>query len=108
MDCQGGRLNFDAQIDNFANTRQDIIATIGVPATLDLFNRSLFSVTIGSNDFINNYLTPALSYSERESETPQSFVAKMISKFRVQLTVMFFKIIIFVKSLFLKISPTNC
>lgn len=94
MDCQGGRLNFDAQIDNFANTRQDIIASIGVPAALNLLNRSLFSVSIGSNDFINNYLTPSFSFSERESESPQSFVAKMISKFRLQLTVMFFRIII--------------
>ncbi|XP_047179033.1 GDSL esterase/lipase At4g16230-like [Vigna umbellata] len=85
----GGRLNFDAQIDNFANTRQDIIASIGLPAALNLLNMSLFSVSIGSNDFINNYLTPSFSFSERDSESPQSFVAKMISKFRLQLTRLF-------------------
>jgi len=94
MDCQGGRLNFDAQIDYFANTRQDIISSIGVPAALNLFNRSLFSVSIGSNDFINNYLTPTLPFSERKTVSPEFFVAEMISKFRVQLTVMFLKIMI--------------
>ncbi|KAK7348057.1 hypothetical protein VNO80_22606 [Phaseolus coccineus] len=85
----GGRLNFDAQIDYFANTRQDIISSIGVPAALNLFNRSLFSVSIGSNDFINNYLTPTLPFSERKTVSPEFFVAQMISKFRVQLTRLF-------------------
>lgn len=92
MDWQGGRLNLDAQIDYFANTRQDIISSIGAPATLDLLNRSLFSVSIGSNDFINNYLTPTLPFSERRMVSPpEFFVAVMISNFRLQLTVMFIK-----------------
>ncbi|CAJ1940836.1 unnamed protein product [Sphenostylis stenocarpa] len=85
----GGRLNFDAQIDCFANTRQDIIISIGFPAALNLLNRSLFSVSIGANDFINNYLTPALPFSERKTVSPQFFVTKMISKLRLQLTRLF-------------------
>nr|KYP57879.1 GDSL esterase/lipase At4g16230 family [Cajanus cajan] len=85
----GGRLNFDAQIDNFANTRQDIIGSIGVPAALNLFKRSLFSVTIGSNDFINNYLTPSLTFSDQKAASPEFFVTTMISKLRLQLTRLF-------------------
>ncbi|TKY54249.1 GDSL esterase/lipase [Spatholobus suberectus] len=85
----GGRLNFDAQIDNFANTRQDIISSIGVPAALNLFKRALFSVTIGSNDFINNYLTPELTFSDQKAASPELFVTTMISKLRVQLTRLF-------------------
>ncbi|RVW25778.1 GDSL esterase/lipase [Vitis vinifera] len=82
----GGRINLDAQLDNFANTRQDIISRIGAPAALKLFQRSLFSVTIGSNDFINNYLTPILSAAEQKLVSPQTFVGTMISRFRLQLT----------------------
>ncbi|KAG4929409.1 hypothetical protein JHK84_046377 [Glycine max] len=85
----GGRLNFDAQIDSFANTRQDIISSIGVPAALNLLKRALFTVTIGSNDFINNYLAPALTFSERKSASPEIFVTTMMSKLRVQLTRLF-------------------
>ncbi|KAH1088343.1 hypothetical protein AAZX31_07G221200 [Glycine max] len=85
----GGRLNFDAQIDNFANTRQDIISHIGAPAALNLLKRALLTVTIGSNDFINNYLAPALTFSERKSASPEIFVTTMISKLRVQLTRLF-------------------
>ncbi|XP_061994570.1 GDSL esterase/lipase At4g16230-like isoform X2 [Rosa rugosa] len=38
-----GRINLDAQIDNFANTREDIISSIGRPAAVELLRRALFS-----------------------------------------------------------------
>ncbi|KAL6190853.1 hypothetical protein ACLB2K_037247 [Fragaria x ananassa] len=76
----------DAQIDNFANTRQDIISGIGIPAALKLLNRALFSVTIGSNDFINNYLAPIISEAERKSIPPETFVGILIARFRLQIT----------------------
>ncbi|XP_057809748.1 GDSL esterase/lipase At4g16230-like [Salvia miltiorrhiza] len=81
----GGRLNLDAQLDNFANTRQAIISTIGEDAATNLFQNALFSIAIGSNDFINNYLTPVISKVEQHLVSPQSFVAAMISRFRTQL-----------------------
>ncbi|KAG8658914.1 hypothetical protein MANES_03G205600v8 [Manihot esculenta] len=82
----GGRINLDAQIDNFENNRQDIISSIGAPAALNLIQRALFSVTIGSNDFINNYFTPVGLVPKRELIPPQVFVNTMIARFRLQLT----------------------
>ncbi|GAA0147170.1 lipase [Lithospermum erythrorhizon] len=82
----GGRLNFDAQLDNFANTRQDIMTTLGAPAAMKLFQDAIFSITMGSNDFINNYLTPVLSNLEQDLVTPEAFVGSMIAKYRIQLT----------------------
>ncbi|PON93174.1 Lipase [Trema orientale] len=81
-----GRINLDAQIDNFANTRQDIISSIGLTAAMQLFKKALFSITIGSNDFINNYLTPVLSTAQQKLVSPEMFVATLISRFRLQLT----------------------
>nr|DAD38306.1 TPA_asm: hypothetical protein HUJ06_008947 [Nelumbo nucifera] len=60
-----GRIDMDAQLDNFENTRQEIISDIGVAAAMKLLSESLFSVAMGSNDFINNYLLPVLSIPER-------------------------------------------
>lgn len=77
----------DAQIDNFANTRQDIIASLGAAAAMNLIQRSLFSIAIGSNDFINNYLTPVVSVPEQKLIPPEVFVGTMIARFRLQLTV---------------------
>ncbi|KAJ8766448.1 hypothetical protein K2173_022507 [Erythroxylum novogranatense] len=81
----GGRINMDAQIDNFANTREDMIEMIGVSAVSDLLRKALFSVTMGSNDFINNYLTPVLSAAEQKLVSPEVFVGSMIARFRLQL-----------------------
>lgn len=74
-------------MDNFANTRQDIMTGIGATAALKLFNGALFSFTIGANDFINNYLTPVVSKLEQKLVSPELFVGAMISRFKVQLTV---------------------
>ncbi|KAL8047511.1 hypothetical protein ABFX02_07G004900 [Erythranthe guttata] len=82
----GGRINLDAQMDNFANTRQEIISRIGDAASNNLLQNALFSITIGSNDFINNYLTPCFSKLEQKLVPPELFVAAMISRFRLQLT----------------------
>ncbi|CAL9154522.1 GDSL esterase/lipase At4g16230-like [Musa acuminata AAA Group] len=81
-----GRINLDAQIDNFANTREDIVARLGSPAASALLRSALFSVTIGANDFINNYLTPLLSVPERAAVPPDVFVEAMIARYRHQLT----------------------
>ncbi|XP_004296240.1 PREDICTED: GDSL esterase/lipase At4g16230-like [Fragaria vesca subsp. vesca] len=81
-----GRINLDAQIDDFTNTRQDIISRIGLPAAVELLNRALFSVTIGSNDFINNYLSPVISEAERKSIPPETFVGILIARLRLQIT----------------------
>ncbi|XP_059278077.1 GDSL esterase/lipase At4g16230-like [Lycium ferocissimum] len=82
----GGRINMDAQLDNFANTKQDIITRIGEPATIKLIENALFSVTMGSNDFINNYLTPVFSTAEQLTVPPTKFVGAVIFKYRIQLT----------------------
>lgn len=77
----------DEQIDYFANTRQDIISSIGGPAARKLLKTALVAVTIGANDFINNYLTPVLSTPVRETVSPEKFVGFLIARFRLQLTV---------------------
>nr|POE63922.1 gdsl esterase/lipase [Quercus suber] len=81
----GGRLNLDAQIDNFANSRQDIISSIGAPEALTLFGKAVFFATIGSNDFLDNYLTPVISAVKQKLVTPNVFVGVMISRYRLQL-----------------------
>lgn len=84
---QGGRINLDAQIDNYDNTRQDIISRIGRDQSLGLLRTALFSVIVGSNDFLNNYLTPILSVPQRVTTPPEAFIEAMILKYRQQLTV---------------------
>ncbi|CAN1281597.1 GDSL esterase/lipase At4g16230 [Linum perenne] len=70
----GGRINMDAQIDNFAKTKNDIISMIGLAKAEKLLENALYSVTIGSNDFVNNYLTPIISVFEQKSTPPDDYM----------------------------------
>lgn len=54
---------------------------------MTLLRGALFSVTMGSNDFINNYLTPIFGVPERAVTPPEVFVDALISKYREQLIV---------------------
>ncbi|CAN0924353.1 GDSL esterase/lipase At4g16230 [Linum grandiflorum] len=83
----GGRISMNVQIDNFAKTRDEIIAMVGAVDAQKLMAKSIFAVSIGSNDFLNNYLTPVLSIPERKLIPPQVFIRTMIDTFRLQLTV---------------------
>ena len=81
------RINLDTQISNFEKNRQSIISIIGQPAAGRFFGEALFSVVIGSNDFLNNYLIPVASVARQMLESPDLFVGSMISRLRLQLTV---------------------
>ncbi|ONK78627.1 uncharacterized protein A4U43_C02F20790 [Asparagus officinalis] len=80
------RLGMDIQVDYFNITRKQIDGLLGKDKARDYVTRkAIFSVTIGANDFLNNYLLPVLSTGERISETPDGFVDQLISTLRGQL-----------------------
>nr|GMC97158.1 GDSL esterase/lipase At2g23540 [Ipomoea batatas] len=81
------RLSMDIQVDYFNITRQEIDKLLGGEKAKEFITKkSIFSITIGSNDFLNNYLLPVLSMGTRISETPDAFIDDLISHLRGQLT----------------------
>ncbi|XP_068655290.1 GDSL esterase/lipase At2g23540-like [Aristolochia californica] len=81
------RLGMDIQIDYFNITRKQLDKLLGASKAREfLMKKSIFSITIGANDFLNNYLLPVLSVGERISETPDAFVDHLITNLRGQLT----------------------
>lgn len=78
----------DIQIDYFNITRKQFDQALGPSKARDyIMKQSIFSITIGANDFLNNYLLPVLSIGARISESPDGFVNDMIEHLRDQLTV---------------------
>lgn len=78
----------DIQVDYFNITRKQIDGLLGKAKAREFINRkAIFSITIGSNDFLNNYLLPVISTGERISLTPDGFVDQLISTLRDQLNV---------------------
>ncbi|XP_041006562.1 GDSL esterase/lipase At2g23540 [Juglans microcarpa x Juglans regia] len=81
------RLGMDIQIDYFNITRKQFDKLLGPSKARDyIMKKSIFSITIGANDFLNNYLLPVLSVGARLSESPDAFIDDMLSHFRTQLT----------------------
>ncbi|KAL0430316.1 UNVERIFIED_CONTAM: GDSL esterase/lipase [Sesamum radiatum] len=81
------RLSMDIQVDYFNITRKEIDKLLGASKAREYLQRkSIFSITIGSNDFLNNYLLPVISMGARISETPDAFVDDMLNHLRAQLT----------------------
>ncbi|MCL7034115.1 hypothetical protein MKW94_016275 [Papaver nudicaule] len=82
----GNRINMDAQLDYFANTRNYIISNISSGGSQKFLGKALFIVVVGSNEFIDNYFTPIISIPKQTLVSPEEFVDSMISRFRLQLT----------------------
>ncbi|KAG5241344.1 GDSL-motif lipase/hydrolase family protein [Salix suchowensis] len=81
------RLGMDVQIDYFSITRKQFDKLLGASQARDyIMKKSIFSITIGANDFLNNYLLPVLSIGARISESPDGFIDDMLSHFKDQLT----------------------
>jgi hypothetical protein len=79
----------DIQIDFFNKTRKQLDDLLGkVKAKEFLAKKSIFSITIGSNDFLNNYLLPVVSAGTRVAESPDNFINDLIANLKNQLTVM--------------------
>ncbi|XP_061993386.1 LOW QUALITY PROTEIN: GDSL esterase/lipase At4g16230 [Rosa rugosa] len=85
---------------------QDIISRIGLHAAIKLLRSALFSVTIGLNDSINNYLAPVISEAERKLIPPETFVGILIARLRLQITRLYnmgaSKIVV------VNVGPINC
>uniref|UniRef100_A0A7N0UBH9 Uncharacterized protein n=1 Tax=Kalanchoe fedtschenkoi TaxID=63787 RepID=A0A7N0UBH9_KALFE len=80
------RLSMDIQIDYFNITRKRLDRIMGASQARDyVMKRSIFSITVGSNDFLNNYLLPVVSTGARISQTPDAFIDDMVNHFRGQL-----------------------
>ncbi|KAG8367050.1 hypothetical protein BUALT_Bualt16G0032100 [Buddleja alternifolia] len=80
------RLSMEIQVDYFNITRKQIDNLLGASKAREYIKRSIFSITIGSNDFLNNYLMPVLSMGTRVTQSPDAFVDDMINHLRAQLT----------------------
>jgi hypothetical protein len=82
---QLAHLSFDKQLDYLTNTRAEFVELIGEPDTADIFSKALFSITQGSNDYVNNYLISGSATGQQY--TPEQYADFLISVFNQQLRV---------------------
>ncbi|GLJ54165.1 hypothetical protein SUGI_1160760 [Cryptomeria japonica] len=81
----GGRISFNGQISSFQNTLQVVSRRLGSPEAVSQFlSKSIFALSLGSNDYINNYLLPQFFTTSRQY-SPQTFADLLISEYSKQL-----------------------
>ncbi|KAH7287523.1 hypothetical protein KP509_32G059900 [Ceratopteris richardii] len=78
----GKVFSIDAQIQQFAQVKQQIVALIGANATERLLYRSIFYIVSGSNDWLNTYFFPGspLPHLYTRTQYRDVLIDKLISQ----------------------------
>lgn len=76
------------QLEYFQQYQQRVGALIGVDRTKRLVNGALILITVGGNDFVNNYYLVPYSARSRQFALPD-YVKFLVSEYRKLLMVIF-------------------
>ncbi|XP_034697270.1 GDSL esterase/lipase At1g29670-like [Vitis riparia] len=85
----GDRISMNEQLENYQTTVSQINDILGSDtAAATHLNKCLFTVGIGSNDYINNYLMPDL-YPTSRLYTPDQYAEALIEQYSQQLKTLY-------------------
>ncbi len=91
------------QLDYFEEYQRRVTALIGAQRTQQLVNGAIILITVGGNDFVNNYYLVPYSVRSRQYSLPD-YVKFLISEYKKLLTVISLHIFICYGNLFRLIS----
>ncbi|KAG7593320.1 GDSL lipase/esterase [Arabidopsis thaliana x Arabidopsis arenosa] len=85
----GQRITFSGQVENYKNTVAAVVELLGDENTAaDYLRRCIYSVGMGSNDYLNNYFMPQF-YPTSRLYTPEQYADDLISRYREQLNALY-------------------
>ncbi|XP_073311889.1 GDSL esterase/lipase At5g45670-like [Primulina huaijiensis] len=85
----GARIDFSGQVNNYKNTVSQIVSILGDENTAaNYLSKCIFSIGVGSNDYLNNYFMPNY-YSTSRQYTPQQYADVLIQQYSQQLTTLY-------------------
>nr|AFN53715.1 putative GDSL-like lipase acylhydrolase protein [Linum usitatissimum] len=85
----GERISFAAQVKNYANTVSQIVRLLGgEESAANHLKKCIFSVGMGSNDYLNNYFMPWF-YPTGAQYTPEQFADDLIEQYTEQLKILY-------------------
>ena len=86
---KGQRITFSGQVQNYLNTVSQVVQILGDEnSAADYLRQCIYSVGLGSNDYLNNYFMPQF-YSTSRQFTPEQYADDLINRYRDQLNVRF-------------------
>ncbi|KAK6932752.1 GDSL lipase/esterase [Dillenia turbinata] len=85
----GARISFNGQLRNYQNTVSQVIDLLGNEGeAANYLSRCIFSVGLGSNDYLNNYFMPQY-YSTSRRYTPEQYADVLIQQYSQQLRTLY-------------------
>ncbi|CAN0853652.1 GDSL esterase/lipase At1g29670 [Linum grandiflorum] len=85
----GERISFSAQVKNYVNSVSQIVSLLGgEESAANHLKKCIFSVGLGSNDYLNNYFMP-LFYTTAIQYTPEQYADDLLEKYTEQLKILY-------------------
>ena len=89
MNLQGQRISFGGQLQNYQAAVQQLVSILGdEDSAASHLSRCIFTVGMGSNDYLNNYFMPAV-YSTSQQYTPEQFADALAGQYAQQLRTLY-------------------
>jgi phospholipase/lecithinase/hemolysin len=77
----GGRISFSGQVNNYQNTVSQVVNILGDEDTAaDYLKKCIYTVGMGSNDYLNNYFMPQY-YSTSRQYSPEAYADVLIQQY---------------------------
>ncbi|KAL1205166.1 GDSL esterase/lipase [Cardamine amara subsp. amara] len=85
----GQRITFSGQVQNYQNSVAQIVQILGDEnSAADYLRRCIYSVGMGSNDYLNNYFMPQY-YPTSRQYSPDQYADDLITRYRDQLNALY-------------------
>ncbi|XP_058095441.1 GDSL esterase/lipase At1g29670-like [Magnolia sinica] len=85
----GDRVSMSGQLRNYQATVQEVVNILGdEDSAANYLSQCIFTVGMGSNDYLNNYFMPAV-YSTSRQYTPEQYADVLIQQFSQQLQTLY-------------------
>jgi phospholipase/lecithinase/hemolysin len=85
----GGRIDFAGQVNNYRNTVEQVVSILGDrDSAANYLSKCVYSIGVGSNDYLNNYFMP-LFYSSSRRYSPEQFADLLIQQYSEQLRTLY-------------------
>ncbi|GFP96949.1 GDSL esterase/lipase at5g45670 [Phtheirospermum japonicum] len=85
----GGRIDFTGQVNNYRNTVEQVVGILGdQDSAASYLSKCIYSVGVGSNDYLNNYFMP-LYYSSSRRYSPEQYADVLIQQYTEQLRTLY-------------------
>ncbi|XP_057948463.1 GDSL esterase/lipase At5g45670-like [Malania oleifera] len=85
----GGRTSMNGQVKNYQNTVAQVVELLGSEdSAANYLSKCIYSVGLGSNDYLNNYFMP-LYYSSGQRYTPDQYADALIRDYSQQIRILY-------------------